>query len=251
VWCGLAIILVAGCRFGFEPSIDGAADSIESDPSLVLAFDFDDSGDGTVHDRSSYANDGLLIGSPSPSYGAGVHGTGLVFDRAPQYVVIADSPSIDIQGPELTISFWLSLSGTNPTGGGDYVIVAKPWLDGVAGDPPYQFGVEFDYSDAKTLDFYIGDTTLTSHVASTPAPTDVAMHVAFTLDGFFMREYRDGVLQHELPVSASVAMRGEPLVIGADYLRMQQFAGMIDDMRIYRRALSLAEIRSDMMTPVR
>ena len=48
----------------------------------------------------------------------------------------------------------------------------------------------------------------------------------------------------------AIATSTNPLQIGGDTLYHQFFKGMIDEVRIYNRALSAAEIQTDMNTPV-
>jgi concanavalin A-like lectin/glucanase superfamily protein len=43
----------------------------------------------------------------------------------------------------------------------------------------------------------------------------------------------------------------KPVRIGGNAVWGEYFKGLVDDVRIYNRALSLAEIQTDMNTPVR
>ena len=71
-------------------------------------------------------------------------------------------------------------------------------------------------------------------------------HVAIVFDGTQASFYVNGALVSTRPVSASITARGNGLRIGADANTQQFFKGAIDDLRIYRRALTAAEIQADM-----
>ena len=51
-------------------------------------------------------------------------------------------------------------------------------------------------------------------------------------------------------VSGALGATGNPLRIGGNNVWGEWFAGQIDDLRIYNRALSAGEIATDMTTPV-
>jgi hypothetical protein len=75
-------------------------------------------------------------------------------------------------------------------------------------------------------------------------------HVAYTYDGISVKGYLDGVLKINAAASTAIQARGIPLHIGVDSLYQQGFTGKLDDLRIYNRALSAAEIQTDMGQPV-
>jgi concanavalin A-like lectin/glucanase superfamily protein len=50
--------------------------------------------------------------------------------------------------------------------------------------------------------------------------------------------------------TGAITVSTNPLQIGGDSIHGQYFPGKIDEIRIYNRALSAAEIQSDMNTPV-
>ena len=76
-------------------------------------------------------------------------------------------------------------------------------------------------------------------------------YLAATYDGETLRAYKDGVL-----ITSNTAPSGPPnsdansLKLGRAAAANQFFQGTVDEVRVYNRALSLAEIQSDMVTPV-
>jgi len=77
------------------------------------------------------------------------------------------------------------------------------------------------------------------------APPGRWYHVAATADGKAVRLYIDGKLrgQKELPSGTTVPYRGN-VTIGGNPRTKWFYTGLIDDVRIYRRALSLPDIQS-------
>jgi hypothetical protein len=92
--------------------------------------------------------------------------------------------------------------------------------------------------------------TTSDHDVSGPTPLGVNVwtHVALTFDGAMLRLYVGGVPVAALAVSGSIAVSSGPLTIGGNTLDFGHFSGLIDDIRIYNRALSQAEIQADMTT---
>ena len=74
--------------------------------------------------------------------------------------------------------------------------------------------------------------------------------LASTYDGSVLRLYVNGVLVSSSAVSGSLAASSGVLRIGGNGVWPEWFAGLIDEVRIYNRALSAGEIQSDMNTAV-
>jgi len=75
-------------------------------------------------------------------------------------------------------------------------------------------------------------------------------HLAATYDGATMRLYVNGVLVASRAQAGASATSANPLQIGGDSIYGQYFTGMIDEVRIYNRALSVTEIQTDMNSPL-
>jgi hypothetical protein len=79
-------------------------------------------------------------------------------------------------------------------------------------------------------------------------------HLAGTYDGAYLRLYVNGVLARSVPRTGPIFASTGPLRIGGSSIVTpwgnQYFAGRIDEVRIYGRALSTEEIQADMNTPV-
>ena len=75
-------------------------------------------------------------------------------------------------------------------------------------------------------------------------------HLAMTYDGAVLALYRDGTLVSSTFVSGAIATSSGALRIGGNTIWQEPFAGTIDDLRIYDRALTAGEIADDMQRPV-
>jgi hypothetical protein len=86
------------------------------------------------------------------------------------------------------------------------------------------------------------------------APTALAVntwsHVALTWNGSTMRLYINGVEAASRARGGPMQTTTAPLRIGGNSPYGEFFLGRIDEVRVYNRALSAAEIQSDMNTPI-
>ncbi|HWL32781.1 MAG TPA: LamG domain-containing protein, partial [Gaiellaceae bacterium] len=87
-------------------------------------------------------------------------------------------------------------------------------------------------------------------VGSASLPLNAWSHLATTYDGSVVRLYVNGAQAGSLPFSGSMAASTGPLRIGGNGVWAEWFAGLIDEVRIYNRALTASEIQQDMQTPV-
>jgi hypothetical protein len=82
-------------------------------------------------------------------------------------------------------------------------------------------------------------------------PTNAWTHIAVTYDGANMRFYVNGVQVRAVLRSGAIAATGGALHIGGnDVWGGEFFKGLIDEVRVYNRALSAAEIAADMNAPL-
>jgi hypothetical protein len=227
-------------------SADFTFTTLAAGSGLVAAYSFNEGSGMTITDSSGNSNSGTTSG---PTWTApGKFGSALSFDGVNDYVTIPNSSWLDISGTNLTISFWTNIQNNND--GIDDVILAKLWAP-TNSSPYYQYGIEFDANGAKTLDFFFGDTsgTLRGPFSMTPS-LGLWTYVTFTYDGTAVKGYLDGVQKFSTSTTQSIQARGNVLQLGVDAALGQPFSGKVDEVRIYNRALSQAEIQADMNAPV-
>ena len=81
-------------------------------------------------------------------------------------------------------------------------------------------------------------------------PVGAWSHLAMTYDGSRCRLFVNGVQVASLPQTGAIAPSGSPLWIGGNSPYGEYFSGRIDEVRVYRAALSQAEIQADMAAPL-
>ena len=87
-------------------------------------------------------------------------------------------------------------------------------------------------------------------VGSSALPLNAWSHLAATFDGAVVRLFVNGVQAGSLPFSGSMVASTGALRLGGNGVWGEWFAGLIDEVRVYNRALSASEIQQDMQTPV-
>src|SRR5207244_3787397 len=88
-------------------------------------------------------------------------------------------------------------------------------------------------------------------VGSTAVPLNTWTHLAFTFDGSTLRLYMNGSLVRSSNMNnGSIVTSAGALRIGGNAVFGEYFRGIIDEVRVYNRALTAADIQVDMNTPI-
>jgi glucose/arabinose dehydrogenase/PKD repeat protein/fibronectin type 3 domain-containing protein len=207
---------------------------------LVGAWGFNEGSGATTADASGNSNTASLVNGPS--WVAGKHSNAVSLDGVNDYLPVPNSPSLDVSGNALTLSAWLNPASIS----GDSVVLGKFW--GLTMSSPfYQYGFELD--EGTMPDFYVG-TAAGPTVGSMGSALLLGQwtHVAVVFNGTQAQFYVNGALVATRPVGASITARGNQLRIGADANTQQFYKGTIDDLRIYKRALTASEVQADLNT---
>jgi hypothetical protein len=199
---------------------------------LVGWWQFDEGADGTAYD-SAGDNDGILQGDPC--WVAGYVGSyALDFDGADDYVEVSADSNLNVQ--YVTMSAWVKVQGpasnnhvlnrqmTNP---GTYLL----WVR--ASDGKWGAMVRLQGSEGTGR-----------IIMSNNAVTGEWTHVCGTYDGDKLELYIDSVPQDDVDDANGTVDADHPgvLTIGAHPTPASYFSGSMDDVRIYNRALTAAEI---------
>jgi hypothetical protein len=214
-----------------NPRSPAAPDDITG--GLIGHWSFDDGADPT-NDDSGSGHDGDLIGEPTftttvPAAIGG--GTALVFDDIDDYVEVqGDENDFDLE--QLTVAFWIKSPGFTDGYEGLVTKGDDAWRIHEGDGSGY---VEFHVDDAGG-----GGTTLRSTQWITD---DVWHHFAATYDGTTMVIYIDGVLDISAPASVTIPDNDSPVTIGTNgHHTGRVFNGLMDEVRIYDRALTAGEV---------
>jgi hypothetical protein len=81
-------------------------------------------------------------------------------------------------------------------------------------------------------------------------PVNRWSHLALTYDGARLRLFLDGTQVSSRTATGTIRMTTDPLWIGGNHPYGEYFRGVIDEVRVYDRALSPAEVRAEMSRPI-
>jgi glucose/arabinose dehydrogenase len=206
-------------------------------PGLVVAYSFDEGSGTSLVDRTGHGHTGTLTG---PTWSAaGRNGGALSFDGSNDGVRINDHADLDLT-TGMTVEAWV-----NPTAlGGDWrTIVFKEQ----AAHMTYALYANTNTGRPTGQAFVGGERDARG---PSPLATGTWTHLATSYDGTTLRLYINGAEVRTLAAGGPMAISTGPLKLGGNAIWGEWFAGLMDDVRIYNRALTPAEIQGDMGTPV-
>jgi len=182
-------------------------------------------GDGVFTDSVGH-QDGFSAGGVT--FAPGEVGQGfLLSGSADSYVDVPNSPTLEITGP-MTIDAWIL-----PT------IVGGRILDKIQASTGIGYLLDTYPANLRMIvwaDYYQSPMSLTA---------GAWMHVAGVYDGVSVTLYTNGAVVGVQPFSPqSPAMSLIPVRLGADSMGTSRFTGVLDEIRLFSRALSAAEIQA-------
>jgi hypothetical protein len=221
---------------------------------LVLALAFDEAAGTTAIDSSSSLKNGTIRQAVRV---AGKIGGALRFDGVDDWVTVTDTTASPLDlSTGMTIEAWV-----NPTvmSGWECILMKER---GVAGEGLLSYAL-YAHDGAPLA---VGQPVPAGYVRLNPvaSTTDRAVrgttkltlgvwtHLATTYDGANQRFYVNGVLVGTTASpGAGIAVSNGAIRIGGNASSTGEFfQGMIDEVRVYNRALSAAEIATDMTAPI-
>lgn len=181
-------------------------------------------------------NDGVFNGTPSYTPGE----VGLAFNfNGSSYVQVPDGPGLHFTN-QMSVDAWVNLN--RYTGRATDILVKH--------DAPTfhanSYALSIEGAATHRAYFAVVDTNFnaTQLYSITPIPTNQWVHIAGTYDGSTMRIYINGAFSASAVQPSGIFQGNQPLTIGAglnggpDSL----FDGQIDEVTLYKRALSGSEI---------
>jgi len=200
--------------------------------ALVGYWKFDEGSGTTAYDSSGYGNNGTLVNGPT--WTTGKVGGALSFDGVDDYVRVLDSPSL--KGAVFTKIIWFKVLSLHSGIIEEIVRQDYRWLISHRGDvasPYWEIGF---MQDAKTTNYW------------TPSDADFPINnwyqIAIVADGSSYRIYSNVVLKASGTYSGTVRDFNYDLFLGSFSSTARFINALIDDVRIYNRALSAAEIKA-------
>jgi hypothetical protein len=203
---------------------------------LAAAFGFEEATGTTATDSSGNANTGTINGPIRTT--PGKFGAALSFDGVNDQVAVADSGTLDLTNG-MTLEAWVRPSALTSW----RTILMKEQTAGLV------YGL-YANSDTNRPSAHI-HLNVERDVRGTAAlALNTWTHVAATFDGTVLRFYVNGTQVSTGSFSGSMAASTGSLRIGGNSIWGEWFGGLIDEVRVYRRALTAAEITTDMNAPV-
>ena len=201
---------------------------------LVAAYTFAEGTGTTTADASGNSNAGTLAGGTAWS-AAGRFGKALSFDGVNDLVSVPDAASLDLT-TGMTIEAWV-----NPSALSGWRTVALKAIP--AGLAYALYAHDGAPRPAGTVNTGGADQ---SAIGTAALPLNTWTHLAVTFGAGTLRLYVNGVQVGTQVVSGSLVTSANPLTIGGNGVWSEWFAGLIDEVRIYNRALTQAEIQAGM-----
>jgi hypothetical protein len=219
-WLGLDNVRleISGSPQPMDPGTEGLV------AYYALENDANDSSGNELH--------GTLVGDPV--FVEGVAGMALDFDGDGDYVDCGTNDVLNNLSDAITVSAWVSIRSVTTTWMGIVMKGETAWRLGVNGDTT---GIHWGFTG--------GDRDWQQANSVTELPFDEWHHIAGTYDknvGGII--YVDGVAEAENPDPNGLSTNEMPLLLGENPEATGRFYdGLLDEVRIYDRALSVDEIR--------
>jgi len=231
------------CDDGNTADGDGCSSACQTEEAqtcpagTVSYWNLDDA--GTTAADVFGINDGTLVNGPV--WTAGQVGGALQFDGIDDYVSIPDSNSLDLVN-NFAISLWFkpALLGQTAT-----YLLGK--LNDAGNDNTYS--IIWEYA-GDSVEFYSGSYTGSNPRAGTSiAISDTNWHnVIYTYNGSLWQGYLDGNQEFSTEATFSLIPSNNNLLFGLFDSGAPVFNGLMDEVAIYNRALSAAEINAAYQT---
>jgi hypothetical protein len=205
---------------------------------LVASYDFNQGSGATLTDKTGNGNNGTILGA---TWAPGRFGSGLLFNGSSNWVTIPDANSLDLT-TGMTLEAWVKPS----TPDGFKTIILKERSGGLA----YSMYAANDTDGPPAAFLNFGSSSDQTVSGSAVLPLNAWSHLAVTYDGATMSLYANGVLVGSSSFTGSMVSTSGALRLGGNSIWGDFFAGTMDDVRIYNRALSAIEIRNDLVTPI-
>lgn len=212
-------------------------------PGLIATYSFDEGSGLSANDGSGNAHTGVISGATWTI--AGKYGSALSFNGTNSWVTVADANDLDLT-TGLTLEAWVF-----PTAAATATTWRNVLIKERSGGEIYNLYAD---TDTHVPAAYVvrsanpGTPVGVNGVAQVPLNTWT--HLAMTYDTATVRLYVNGTLVRSSATTGALLTSTGALRIGGNSVWGEFFQGMIDEVRVYNRALTQAEIQTDMATPV-
>ncbi|MEK7152438.1 MAG: LamG-like jellyroll fold domain-containing protein, partial [Patescibacteria group bacterium] len=203
---------------------------------LVAAYNFNQGSGSTLADRTGNGHTGTISGATWNA--SGKYGSALSFNGTSNWVTIPDANDLDLTNA-MTIEAWVKPNTLT----GWRTILMKEAPGGMA----YSL---YSGNNGSRPAFYGSVTSDVGVNGSGALSTSAWWHVTGTFNGSSLRIYVNGNLVGTKTLSGNIRTTTGTLRLGGNSAWGEYFKGLMDDVRVYNRVLSQAEIQTDMNAPL-
>ena len=221
---------------GTEAITGGVGAYGSSDASLVGYWHFEEN--GGLADASGNGNDGSMAGSDNATNVTGIIGEALEFGGNNDFVTVSNSGSLQVFG-NVSFTFWARVNGDGTSAGTHGIITKRIWHNDPQGYQVYL------YPNSDQISYSFGNNTGYEGYSSEPSTIDYGAwyHYAVVQNATHVAFYKDGsLISSNKTVSSSFGSDSTPLYLGTGYGTFHSFNGTLDEVAIYNRALTPAEV---------
>ncbi|MFG2078717.1 LamG-like jellyroll fold domain-containing protein [Nonomuraea maritima] len=220
-------------------SFTTGADTPPPVQGLVAAYGMNEGSGTSVADSSGRNNAGVATAT---SWQNGKYGKALSFNGTSSWVTVQDAASLRLT-TGMTLSAWV-----NPASVANWSSVVGKELSAGEGVSYLLYAA----NGGSVPSGWVQPEPYASESVAGPSslPVNAWSHLALTYNGTYLRLFINGQQVGQTPFSDSLYDDGSPLRIGGNQPWREYFRGLIDEVRVYNRAQTAAEIQTDMNTPL-
>jgi glucose/arabinose dehydrogenase/fibronectin type 3 domain-containing protein len=212
-------------------------DAPPTPPGLVAAWPFSEGMGTTTLDATGNNNNGAITGATWSNQGR--YGTALSFNGSTNLVRVASSASLNLSSA-MTLSAWIKPAATQS----GWRTIMQKQVDA------FFLNASSDTGPLRPAGGATFGGSTSPLVGPNATPVGSWTYQALTYDGSTVRLYISGTLVASRAQTGAIQTTSNPLWIGGNQPYGEYFNGLIDEARVYNRALSQTEIQSDMSTPL-
>jgi len=194
---------------------------------IVGDWHFDENAGAVAYDSSGYGNQGTINGA---TWADGKYNPALNFDGNNDYVEVSHSSSLNISGSQITLEAWIKANAL-PSSGERWQILGKADA----------YALQIADGGGGKARVWLGPLTNSVQTDASEISIGEWYHLVGVYDSSSVKIYINGVLKKEVSKTGNQATSSSNLIIGAR-IPGGYFNGIIDEARIYNRALSGTEI---------
>lgn len=211
---------------------------------LVAHYPFN----GNANDESGNGHDGSIQGPILSNDRNGNSGKAYSFDGTDDHILVPHNDALNLIG-DFTISAWYKSDGCSTPCGTYHTIINK--RDVSTGSDDWPWGLAISYVDGPKNEFKKiiahrrNNSSLDYSVSKAEIQLNTWQHIVVVVKDDTQSIYIDGELEDTYAYTVMPSSNSKSVIIGWNFRPgLEQFKGLIDDIRLYNRALTIDEIQA-------